>query len=235
MLRPSLPDRPYTPDPVIEPWDHLPFGVRGVPRSEPPLRGNQERPSGVTFQEWENSYLEVNRKDRVHVPKVGVLVIENSPSLTTSSDRPDTPCPCTHVDVPTRRGCTTETNYNHLGHTVCRGNQHQPYPSMASIVARSNVNNHCNERFPDLYVMDKVWAAKRIWKERIKSIELSPFQEAMLESGLREFHESQDQMPGCADVPIGFASVMVGECFEAIGELTDELIHNDLLVRRLSV
>ena len=42
-------------------------------------------------------------------------------------------------------------------------------------------------------------------------------------------------MPGCADVPIGFASVMAGECFEAIGELTDELIHNDLLVRRLSV
>ena len=118
---------------------------------------------------------------------------------------------------------------------MCRGNRHQPYPSMASIVARSSVNNHRNERFPDLYIMDKVWAAKRIWKERIKSVELSPFQEAMLESGLREFHESQDQMPGCADVPIGFASVMAGECFEAIGELTDELIHKDLLVRRLSV
>ena len=83
--------------------------------------------------------------------------------------------------------------------------------------------------------MDKVWAAKRIWKERIKSIELSPFQEAMLESGLREFHKSQDQMPGCTDVPIGFALVMAGECFKAIGELTDEMIHNDLLVRRLSV
>ena len=83
--------------------------------------------------------------------------------------------------------------------------------------------------------MDKVWAAKRIWKERIKSVELSPFQEAMLESGLREFHESQDQMPGCADILIGFTSVMAGECFEAIGELTDEMIHNDLLVRRLSV
>ena len=64
---------------------------------------------------------------------------------------------------------------------------------------------------------------------------VSPFQEAMLESGLREFHESQDQMPGCADVPIGFASVIAGEYFEAIGELTDEMIHNDLLVRRLSV
>ena len=50
----------------------------------------------------------------------------------------------------------------------------------------------------------------------------------MLELGLREFHESQDQMPGCADVPIGFASVMAEECFEVIGELTDEMIHNDL-------
>ena len=106
---------------------------------------------------------------------------------------------------------------------------------MASIVARSNVNNHRNERFPDLFIMDKVWAAKRIWKERIKSVQLSPFQEAMLESGLREFHESQDQMTGCTDVPIGFALVMAGECFKAIGELTDEMIHNDLLVRRLSV
>ena len=110
----------------------------------------------------------------------------------TSTDRPDTPRPCAHGDVPTRRGCTTKTNYNRLGHTVCRGNRHQPYPSMASIVARSGVNNHRNERFLDLYIMDKVWAVKRIWKERIKSVELSPFQEAMLESGLREFHESQD-------------------------------------------
>ena len=81
--------------------------------------------------------------------------------------------------------------------------------------------------------MDKVWAAKRIWKEWIKSVELSPFQEAMLELGLREFHELQDQMLGCVDVPIGFTSVMAGECFEAIGKLTDEMIHNDLLVRRL--
>ena len=56
-----------------------------------------------------------------------------------------------------------------------------------------------------------------------------------MESGLREFHESQDQVQGCADIPIGFTSVMVGECFEAIGELTDEIIHNGLLVRRLSV
>ena len=65
----------------------------------------------------------------------------------------------------------------------------------------------------------------------MKSVELSPFQEAMLESGLREFYETQDQMPGCADVPIGFTAVMVGECFEAIGELTDKVIHKDLLVR----
>ena len=42
-------------------------------------------------------------------------------------------------------------------------------------------------------------------------------------------------MPGCADVPIGFASVMAGECFELIGELTDKLIHNDLLVRKFPV
>ena len=97
------------------------------------------------------------------------------------------------------------------------------------------MNYHRNERFPDLYVIDKVWAAKRIWRNQIKSVELSPFQEAMLESGLREFQESQDQMPGCADVLIGFALVMVGECFEAIGELLDEMIHNNLLVRRLPV
>ena len=102
---------------------------------------------------------------------------------------------------------------------------------MASIIARTEVNHHHLEKFSDLYIMDKVWAAKRIWRERIKSVEVTTFQEALLESGLREFHESQDKIPGCADVSIGFASVMAGECFEKIGELTDELIHNDLLVR----
>ena len=106
---------------------------------------------------------------------------------------------------------------------------------MAAVIARTEVKHHCNERFPDLDIMDRVWAVKRIWKEQIKSVELSPFQEAMLESGLREFRESQDQILGCTNVPISFASVMAGECFAAIGELTDEMIHNDLLVRRLSV
>ena len=47
------------------------------------------------------------------------------------------------------------------------------------------MNHHRNERFPDLYIMDKVWAKKRIWREQIKLVELSPFQEAMLEAGLR--------------------------------------------------
>ena len=106
---------------------------------------------------------------------------------------------------------------------------------MASVIARTEVKHHRNERFPVLYIMDRAWATKRIWKEQIKSVELSPFQEVMLELGLREFHESQDQILGCTDIPIGFASVMAGECFEVIGELTDEMIHNDLLVRRLSV
>ena len=106
---------------------------------------------------------------------------------------------------------------------------------MALIIAWTDVNHHRNERFSDLYIMDKVWATKRIWREQIKSVELSPFQEALLESGLRDFHEPADKMPGCADIPIGFTSLMAGECFEVIGELTDEMIHNDLLVRRLPV
>ena len=103
---------------------------------------------------------------------------------------------------------------------------------MASVIVRTEVNQHRNERFLDFYIMDKVWATKWIWREQIKSVELSPFQEAMLEAGLRDFHKTADQMRGCADVPIGFASVMVGEFFELIKQLTDEMIHNDLLVRR---
>ena len=74
MLRPSFPDRLYTPEFEIEPWDHLPFGIRGVPRNEPLLQGDNARPSGVTFPEWENSYLEVNHRGREHVPKVGGLL-----------------------------------------------------------------------------------------------------------------------------------------------------------------
>ena len=232
---PSFPDLPSTPLFVTRLEDLLLFGTLGVPRSERLPLENSRRPSGVMFPKLETSYLKENSRDREHMPKVGITEQGVSLVLMTPLDRPDSPRPCAHGDVPTRRGQTSETNYNRLGHTVCRGNQHQPYPLMASVIAWMELNNHCNERFPDLYIMDKVWAVKRIWKERIKSVKLSPFQEAMLESGLREFHESQDQILGCADVPIGFASAMTGECFEAIRELTDEMIHNDLLVRRLSV
>ena len=130
-------------------------------------------------------------------PRLGIMELGVFLLLMTSTDHPDTPHPCTHGDVPTCQGQTTETNFNRLGHTVCHGNRYQPYPSMASIVAWMEVNQHRNKRFPDLYIMDKVWAVKRIWKERIKSVELSPFQEVMLESGLREFHKSQDQVLGC--------------------------------------
>ena len=59
-------------------------------------------------------------------------------------------------------------------------------------------------------------------------MEVTPFQESLLESGLWDFHEMVDQIPGCVDVPIGFASVMAGKRFEAIEQLTDDVIHHDL-------
>ena len=186
--------------------------------------------------ELETSFLGQNLRDRDYVPRVGGLLHWRVCSLADDhTDRPDTPSPFTHGDVPTRRAQTSKTNYNRLGHSFSHSNQHQPYPLMASVIAHTDVNQHCNERFGDLYTMDKVWAAKRIWRERIKSVEVTPFQEAMLEASLWDFHEMADQMPGCADVPIGFALVMAGECFESIEQLTDDVIHNDLLVRRLLV
>ena len=62
--------------------------------------------------------------------------------------------------------------------------------------------------------MDKVWAVKKIWRERIKGMELTPFQESMLQCGLQEFHNVEDCILGCVDVPISLTLAMVGECFE---------------------
>ena len=162
MYHPSFPDQPSTPSSVTRPEDLHLFGVPGALRRERlPLEGSG-RPLGVTFPKLETSFLEGNLRDREHVPKVGITEQGFLLVLMTPLDHPDTPHLSTHDDVPTHQGQTSETNYNHLGHTVCRSNRHQLYPSMASVIARTELNNHHYERFPDLYIMDKVWAVKRI-------------------------------------------------------------------------
>lgn len=80
--------------------------------------------------------------------------------------------------------------------------------------------------------MDKVLAVKWIWKDQIKSVELIAFQDSMLQCGLWELHDIEDWIPGCADVPTGFTSVMLGECFEKIEQLDEKVVQHDLLVRR---
>ena len=60
---------------------------------------------GDMFSELETSFLEGNPRDREHVPKVGRHGYKGSSFLLmTSTDRPDTPRPHTHSDIPTLWG-----------------------------------------------------------------------------------------------------------------------------------
>ena len=97
------------------------------------------------------------------------------------------------------------------------------------MVGRCDHPHHHLEKFDDLYTPDAIWAARQIWQHRVKSIEMSAFQEAMVTRGLRN-PDKAEKMPGCASIPMGYSAVMAGECFERIDELSEEIIHQDLLV-----
>ena len=76
---------------------------------------------------------------------------------------------------------------------------------------------------------------KRIWRDQIKSVELTAFQESMLQAGLWEFHDMEDQVPRCADVSVGFCICNGRGVLSEDRRLSDEVINNDLLVRILPV
>ena len=124
--------------------------------------------------------------------------------------------------------------FNFMDHRQARDNHFQPYPSKESVIARCEHRGHLLKKFRDLQFPDMVWAGKRIWRERLGNVEMTTFQEAMISRGLPEALEKEDAMPPCASIPIGYAAVLNGECLEMISDLNKEIVHNDLLVNRLT-
>ena len=122
------------------------------------------------------------------------------------------------------------THFDDHGHEFACDNCHQLYPSYVQVQVRMEVNHHHSEKFQDLFLKDQIWAAHEIWKLRVKNVEMTVFQEAMLEQGLVEYAEPGDAAPDEVTVPLAYAVVIAGECLEMIDNLKEEVVHNDLMV-----
>jgi len=82
-------------------------------------------------------------------------------------------------------------------------------------------------------MMDHIWGAQETWRKRLLSIELTVFQEALVSRGLKEHPNEEDQMPTCVSYPLGYLAVLAAKCLEAINKVSEEVVHNDLLVGSL--
>ena len=71
---------------------------------------------------------------------------------------------------------------------------------------------------------------KRFWRERIGAVEMSPFQEAWINRGLRAVHDEEDDIPPEVDILMGYSAVGMAECLEAVDKVNEDLIETDLKV-----
>ena len=81
--------------------------------------------------------------------------------------------------------------------------------------------------------MDRIWAAQETWRRRLPLIEMTVFQEALISRGLKEYPDKEDKMPTCVSYLLGYLSVLAAECLEVINKVSEETIHNDLLIGSL--
>jgi len=128
---------------------------------------------------------------------------------------------------------TKPSTYNRQGHVLARDNRHQPYPSQSQIRDRVVKNQHHLEKYQDVFMMDHIWAAQETWRNRLWSIEMSVFQEALISRGPKEHPDEEDAMLTCMLYPLGYLVVLAAECLEAIDTVSEEAIQFDLLVGSL--
>jgi len=76
------------------------------------------------------------------------------------------------------------------------------------VKARTEVNHHHNEKFWDLFMKDQIWAAHEIWSLWVRQVEMTVFQESMLEQGLVEYCMTEDAAPDSVMVPIHYVVVV---------------------------
>ena len=82
--------------------------------------------------------------------------------------------------------------------------------------------------------MDVIWGAQEVWRRRLPNIEMLVFQESLIKRGLQEHPDKEDHMPTCVSYPLGYLAVLAAECLEAVDKVSEEVIHNDLLVNLLT-
>jgi len=82
--------------------------------------------------------------------------------------------------------------------------------------------------------MDYIWVAQEIWRKRIGLIKMLVFQGALVSKGLKEYPDKEDEMLTCVSYLLGYLAVLAAKCVEVINKVSEETIHNDLLVNQLT-
>jgi len=62
---------------------------------------------------------------------------------------------------------------------------------------------------------------------------MSMFQESLIRRGLQEHPYKEDHMPMCVSYLLGYSAVLAAECLEVIDKVSEDVVHNDLLVGSL--
>src|SRR5258707_2978736 len=113
--------------------------------------------------------------------------------------------------------------FNNQGHLVSRGNRHQPYPTRVAVDHRVAGKSHSFERWRDLHLQDFVYAAKAVGRKSLGRVELTPYQDALLERGLVETHDIEDQMVPIVDLAVGYSAAIGLETFRAMDNMSEEM------------
>jgi len=96
-----------------------------------------------------------------------------------------------------------------------------PYPMESTIRDRARKEQHCLERYRDVFFMDHIWGAAEMWWEHLPNIEMSVFQEELIARGLKEHADEEDVMLASIQFPIMYVAVLAGECLEEINKVNE--------------
>ena len=69
-----------------------------------------------------------------------------------------------------------------------------------------------------------------MWREGIKKLECTRYQEAMITRGLRDVHDVEDRMTLEVDHCMGYTAVLAAEAFKTIDDVSEAGILADLKV-----
>jgi len=105
-----------------------------------------------------------------------------------------------------------------------------PYPTESTIRDCAWKAQHRLEQYRDVFFMDHIWGAAKMWRECLPNIEMSVFQEELIARGLKEHADEEDTMPASVQFPIMYVVVLAGECLEEINKVNESVVTLDLVV-----